>query len=172
MIRQTRAVLLLVTFVPGTAALSAALPNVAVPNAAFLTAVQADALADLAWLEGEWHRQTRNGSAIERWRRTDAGLVGEALVQRGDQSMQTEALLLAAMGGEIFYIAKPRENPYPVAFRLVSREGGAFVFENPEHDFPQRIIYTRTSDTAMTASIEGPGEGGAPQRIDFVFTRR
>jgi hypothetical protein len=32
------------------------------------------------------------------------------------------------------------------------------VFENPAHDFPKRIIYRKTADDALTASIDG-GEG-------------
>jgi hypothetical protein len=55
---------------------------------------------------------------------------------------------------------------------LVSRAGGEFVFENTTHDFPQRIIYSRVSDDAMMAAIEGPGEGGETQRIEFHFVRR
>lgn len=133
---------------------------------------QADPLEELSWLVGEWQRPTRSGLAIERWKRTEAGLVGEGAALRDGEERHTEALLLVAMGAEVFYIAKPPENSYPVAFRLVARAGGAFEFENPTHDFPQRIIYRRTADDAMTASIEGPGDDEQVQRIDFAFTRR
>lgn len=132
-----------------------------------------NALDELAWLEGEWHRTSGGGEAIERWQRNGDGLVGEGLVIRGDETSSVESLLLVEMAGEVFYIAKPRQNPYPVAFRLVSREDGAFVFENAAHDFPQRITYRRNGDDAMTAVIEGPGEdGGEPRRLEFSFTRR
>lgn len=134
--------------------------------------LQTSALDELSWLAGEWQRETGNGLALERWRRTDAGLAGEGLVVRGGQARPLEALLLVEMAGETYYIAKPPENAYPVAFRLVSRTGGEFVFENTTHDFPQRITYRRTGENTMTASIEGPGESGAPQRIDFEFIRR
>lgn len=137
-----------------------------------VASAQSGALDELAWLVGEWQRQTRSGTAIERWTRTGAGLVGEGVAQRGEQSMQTEALLLVEMVGELYYIAKPRENPYPVAFRLVSRADGAFVFENTDHDFPQRITYRRTAEESLTVVIEGPGDDGTPQRIAFEFTRR
>lgn len=134
---------------------------------------QSGALDELAWLEGEWYRATRGGEAIERWQRNGDGLSGEGLVVRDGQTAVIESLLLVEMAGEVFYIAKPPENPYPVAFRLISRDDGAFVFENTAHDFPQRIIYRRTGEDTMTAAIEGPGQGGgAPQRIDFAFTRR
>jgi hypothetical protein len=139
---------------------------------AFLMPLQSPGLGELAWLEGEWERPVTGGIAVERWTRTDAGLMGEAVVVRDGRERQTEALLLVSMGGEVFYIAKPPENPYPVAFRMVSGADGRFVFENPTHDFPQRIIYRRTGENAMTASIEGPGDGGDTTSIDFEFVRR
>ena len=149
-----------------------------IPFAATATApatVQDDELAAFAWLEGEWQRTTRRGVAIERWRRVrGVGLVGEAVLlpTDADTEIPTEALLLVTMGADTFYIARPPENPYPTAFRLVSHADDTAVFENPTHDFPQRIIYRRTSDDAMTASIEGPGDNGQVQRIDFEFRRR
>lgn len=135
--------------------------------------VQSGALDELAWLEGEWQRQTRSGPAIERWERDGNAFVGEGLVTRGSETVSIEALLLVEIAGEVYYIAKPPENPYPVAFRLVSTDDGAFVFENTTHDFPQRIIYRRIGDDGMVAAIEGPGQAdGEPQRIEFSFTRR
>jgi len=139
---------------------------------AFLLPTQSADLADLAWLEGEWQRATRSGTAIERWTRTGIGLVGETVVVRDGREQQTEALLLVPMGGVLYYIAKPAENPYPVAFQLVATDDGTFVFENTMHDFPQRIAYRRSAPDAMTVTISGPGEGGAPRSIDFEFTRR
>jgi hypothetical protein len=40
------------------------------------------------------------------------------------------------------------------------------VFENLEHDFPQRIEYQRDGDR-LTATISGPGEDGEVQSISF-----
>ncbi len=144
-------------------------------SAATSSAVQDDSLARLAWLEGEWQRDTRRGVAIARWERVpDVGLVGEAaIIPTGtDTEIPGEALLLVTMGADTFYIARPAENPYPTPFRLVSLTDDTAVFENPTHDFPQRIIYRRISDDAMTASIEGPGDDGQVRRVDFEFVRR
>lgn len=101
-----------------------------------------DDLEGLDWLVGEWHRETRSGLSIERWHRLpDGGFVGESVVIRagGSEEVQVEALLLVHMGADIFYIVRPRQNEYPIGFRLITQTDTEFVFENPTHDFPQRI---------------------------------
>jgi len=154
----------------GSAGAQPALPEVT-PALTFAVAQEAG-VAELAWLVGEWQRETRSGMALERWRMTEAGLVGAGLQVRDGQERVFEALMIVAMAGDVYYIARPPENPYPVGFRLVSHDNDTWVFENTTHDFPQRIIYTRNGPDAMAASIEGPGEGGEIDRIEFSFTRR
>jgi hypothetical protein len=45
------------------------------------------------------------------------------------------------------------------------------VFENPAHDFPQRIIYRRLSPDSLVARIEGPGPNNTTRGIDFPMRR-
>jgi hypothetical protein len=40
------------------------------------------------------------------------------------------------------------------------------VFENPRHDHPQRIVYDRSAEGGLSASI-GFAHGGKPQRFEF-----
>ena len=160
------------------AAMPAALDGVVVaaqlaPAAA--VALQDAALERFAWLEGEWSRPTRRGTAVESWRRVEGfGFVGGMVVVPADGGAEfaTEALLLAEMGGEVFYFAYPRENPRPVAFQLVSQEGDTAVFENPDHDFPQRIVYRRDGPDAMVVTISDIPDDGEPNEIEFAFERR
>lgn len=53
-------------------------------------------------------------------------------------------------------------------FKLTRVTANEAVFENPEHDFPKRIIYRKKSATEMTASIDG-GEGTKSQ--EYTNTR-
>jgi hypothetical protein len=52
---------------------------------------------------------------------------------------------------------------------LISNAEQRAVFENPTHDFPQRIIYARDGDL-MTARIEGAVDGRA-EHMEWRFTR-
>jgi hypothetical protein len=58
----------------------------------------------------------------------------------------------------------------PTVFRMITGSDGEVVFENPEHDFPQRIIYRRESADALFARIEGQ-EKGVNKAMDFRFKR-
>ena len=133
------------------------------------------ALKSLHWLEGTWRRQSRRGHVDETWRILgDHTMAGEAyLYDRASGARQLgESLLLVVMGSEIFYIARPVENDYPVGFRLISRDDDKVVFENPGHDFPTKITYRRVDPDAMMVTVTGPGDGeSAVQSIDFKFTR-
>lgn len=56
------------------------------------------------------------------------------------------------------------------SFKLISLRNNIATFENPKHDFPQRIIYDLNTGKTMKARIEGAIEG-KQHSIDFSFTR-
>ncbi|MFN0159313.1 MAG: DUF6265 family protein [Bacteroidota bacterium] len=132
-------------------------------------------LSDLQWVIGTWKRESAKSITYEHWRQqSNRTLEGESyrIVKATGDTAFGESLMLVEMAGEVFYISKVPENKYPVAFKLASLEKGTAVFENPAHDFPQRIIYTQNADGSMTAAIEGPGESAdKPKRIEFPFQR-
>ncbi len=59
----------------------------------------------------------------------------------------------------------------PMEFVLTEATATRSVFENPRHDFPQRIVYQLVNDgTKLRASI-GYANGGRPQRFEFERER-
>ena len=58
----------------------------------------------------------------------------------------------------------------PVTFKMISSENGQFTFENKDHDFPQRIIYTNPAKDSLHAWIEGIVNGES-KKVDFYFSR-
>jgi len=133
-------------------------------------------LERLQWLLGSWKREAKTGTIHETWTRLgDRAYEGKStrVDNAGGAHVPLEDLLLTEMGGEVFYISKVAENSYPVAFRLTELGERSAVFENPTHDFPQRILYDLRDDGTLLAAIEGPGEaaGSPPRRIEFPFKR-
>jgi hypothetical protein len=53
---------------------------------------------------------------------------------------------------------------------MISSDSNNFIFENKEHDFPQRIIYHIVNKDSVHAWIEGTHDGKAG-REDYFFAR-
>lgn len=70
--------------------------------------------------------------------------------------------------GDIFFVANP-SGQKETRFRLVTLTGSEARFENPDHDFPQRIIYRRNGET-LTGRIEGVSKG-KERAVDFPLKR-
>ena len=69
----------------------------------------------------------------------------------------------------IAYIAQPGGKP-PVSFMLVESKRGRVVFANPQHDFPQRIIYRLEADGSLFARVEATVKGQT-RGIDYPYKR-
>ena len=78
-------------------------------------------------------------------------------------------LRIQALTDGLVYFASPRSQP-PVAFALVEAGDKRAVFENKQHDFPQRILYWLDAEGAMHARIEGP-QGGKTVSEEWVWKK-
>lgn len=123
----------------------------------------------LGWLAGSWVERKDSGTVQEHWIGPKGGmLVGVNLTQRGNAKPASfEFLRISNTTDGVSYFASPSGKP-PVEFKLKEIAGKRVVFENREHDFPQRIVYWRTDDGAMNAQIEGELNGKA-RRISWRF---
>lgn len=118
-------------------------------------------VADLAWMSGRWTTEANGRWTEEVWAEARGGaMLGFSRTGRGQELREFEFLRLApGPDGTPTYYAQPGGAP-AVAFRLVARTATSATFENPAHDYPQRIIYRRfgRSMTATISSIDGSGE--------------
>ena len=76
---------------------------------------------------------------------------GYGLTLEGTDTVFYEKLRLIVQEDEVIYIADVGEGP--VQFLLKDKQEDKWQFENPENEFPKRIIYVR-SDTTMTVYTE------------------
>jgi uncharacterized protein YtpQ (UPF0354 family) len=113
---------------------------------------------DLSTIEGTWVMQFDESAVYEKWEKTSdtlySGICYE--ISEGD-SVLTETIQIISGSEGIFYIpvVSEQNNGMPVKFKLTSREGNIFHFENPDHDFPTRISYSFDSGNRMTAVVSG-----------------
>ena len=52
--------------------------------------------------------------------------------------------------------------------KLIRANANEVVFENPQHDFPQRIIYSLKDGGRLTAAIEGT-KNGKTRRVELNY---
>jgi len=124
----------------------------------------------LTWLAGCWSQSRASGVVEEHWMAPSGGsMLGMSRTVADGKTVEYEFLRVAEVNGRLSYIAKPSGQPEAV-FPLKSMEPAGVVFENPAHDFPQRVIYRRQSDGSITARIEGTMNGQARGR-DFPYRR-
>ena len=115
-------------------------------------------IEDLAWMGGHWVGKTAEGEMEELWIEPKGGMM--LAVHRetaDDRPTFFEYLRIEDRDGSVVYVASPRGG-HPTEFELSSIDGTRAVFENPDHDFPQRIIY-HLQDGVMTSRIEGTVDG-------------
>lgn len=117
-------------------------------------------LIPFTWLEGTWEMpRPKGGYRLETWMQKDSKtLSGKGLRVIGTDTSHLEAIELYVADGEVWYVptVPDQNNAQPVAFKLVSSEDLHYVFENPRHDFPQRIAYLFKPiliNPAMTSSV-------------------
>lgn len=126
-------------------------------------------LAAVEWMQGTWETEDDVRRTTEKWSRiSKQTMEGEGRVYRKESGAQTgsESLRLVEMGGEVFYMAKTGGNPLPVAFRLASCTPDSATFENPEHDFPQRLVYRHPSRDVLHVDVSDLDGNGF--RLEFV----
>ena len=121
---------------------------------AFLLTAQAaprTAMDDLGWMSGQW--RTQDGATEEAWTAPRGGMMlGIGRTVRDNIAREYEFLRLqAGADGVPVYWASPN-GVAPVGFRLTEAGPSSATFDNPAHDYPQRIRYRRDGD-ALVATI-------------------
>ena len=113
---------------------------------------------DLSWLGGYWLSCEGAREVSETWSGPRAGtLVGGSLTTEANGQVSHELSRIGPSRAGLSFFAQPSGQP-AAEFPLKSAASGRAVFENPAHDFPQRIIYARRGDR-LTARIEGVMDG-------------
>ncbi len=95
--------------------------------------------------------------------------MGLGRTTRGDTLVEYEFVRIYEDGDTLVYAASPSGQP-SAEFRDAPPHGQELVFENLEHDFPQRVRYRRAGPDSLIASIEGMSKG-QPRTVTFAYRR-
>lgn len=128
------------------------------------------AIDRMAWLKGCWIQAKPNGAVEELWMAPGGGvMLGLGRTVRDGKLRDYEFVRIVEADGSLAYMAEP-SGQARATFPLKSLTADEAVFENPDHDFPQRVIYRRRGPDAVTGRIEGQIDGQA-KAIDFPYAR-
>ena len=117
---------------------------------------------------GKWKMESSKAEVYEEWIvSSETELIGKSFSIEGSEEFVSEILYLKKFGEQWAYVAVP-EGQNITLFAIVDYTPKKFVFENLEHDFPQRIIYEFHKDGKLTAAIEGTVNGES-KRKEFSF---
>ena len=122
----------------------------------------------LEWLTGKWVRTNSSAgqSGYETWNNvSDLKLSGKGVTLKGKEVVFTENLELIVKGNDIFYVVTVSGETMPVYFKLTAITDNGFTCENPKHDFPKKITYSRSGNN-VKAVISGDGKS-----VDYIFVR-
>jgi len=123
------------------------------------------------WLEGKWEGNENGATTFEEWYPIKGTtIMGTGGVYSEKDTLFSEKIRIELTDGELYYVAAVPGNPHPVAFKLIKSEKDSTTFENPQHDFPQRIIYSKNADGSLYARIEGKRSGKFSKQ-EFSFKR-
>lgn len=127
-------------------------------------------------IQGLWEMVSDNSTSYEQWKvNPDSSLQGiDFAIGAKSDTIYLEFLEIKKIDNDIFYIAtvKSQNDGKPVCFKMVEWTRNVFIFENKEHDFPQRIMYYIKNENMFNVIIEGPEEGNKIKSIEFVFTKK
>ena len=144
---------------------------IALAAATFSTANQKPGIEQLEWISGCWVLEDGKARTEEVWMKPSGNsMIGMSRTVAGSKTVQTEHIQIRESNGQLAYIVALSMGAKPTVFRLIKSSDNEAVFENPDHDFPQRIIYRRESADALFARIEG-AEKGVNKGMDFRYRR-
>lgn len=122
-------------------------------------------------LEGSW-ATTPDSSLVfsETWKIEGDRMLGRGLMIKGSDTLFGEKLAVENIHGSLVYIACiPGQDP--VLFTRTPTNNPTFRFENPEHDFPQVILYEPGPGNTLRVFLSGKESDSTITR-ELIFKRQ
>jgi hypothetical protein len=126
------------------------------------------------WFLGKWENLTPEAHFKENWiRKNDSTFTAQSIVIAKKDTVFYENIVLEQKKDSLLYIvsAKDQNKEKPVSFYLTSASDTKLVFENPKHDYPNKIVYAKITNDSMLATIFG-SQNGKQQKEDFPMKRK
>ncbi len=114
------------------------------------------------WFLGRWENKSSEGTLSESWKKqNDSTFYGESYFVIEKDTVFAETIHLEERNGKLTYIVTVpnQKQEKPVRFNLTENSQNQLIFENPSHDFPNKIIYNQVGTDSLVAEIFGMKDG-------------
>ena len=95
-------------------------------------------------------------------------MLGTSRTVSNGRAVAHEFMQIREDAGRVAFVARP-SGQAEASFALITSGPRGAIFENPAHDFPQRVIY-RLVGTTLTGRVEGL-QTGKPRSADFPMQK-
>lgn len=128
-------------------------------------------ISTLNWMAGCWSPDGKQPGSVEQWTAPAGGsMLGVARTVSDGKTVFFEFLRIVEQeDGRLELFATPFGQE-TIRFAMTAFGSQEVAFENPEHDFPQRILYRLAADGKLLGRIEGT-VNGEPRTVDFPMTK-
>ncbi|MGV3539074.1 MAG: DUF6265 family protein [Rufibacter sp.] len=110
----------------------------------------------MASLTGTWHTTNKKTLIYEEWKAVSPKeLTGRSYTIKNADTLISETIRLYRSRGKWRYVptVKNQNQGKPVTFKQTQMHPQQMVFENAQHDFPQKIEYRLLSPTQLHVTI-------------------
>ncbi len=113
-------------------------------------------LQKVHWLKGTWQRQSAKGILTESWQQLDdSTFAGRSFFVSNGDTVSSETIRLEQRNGKLYYmpIASGQNDGKAIVFTQTKLSDSTIIFENPTHDFPQKIEYRFQKPDSLIAEV-------------------
>lgn len=133
-----------------------------------ITSTKYEAVENANWLIGRWENNSAEGNLSEFWAKAnDSTLLGESYFVIKNDTVFGEKVELMQRGNDFIFEARvaKQNDEKPVPFKLTKSSENELVWENPAHDFPNKIVYQKVGNDSLVAEIFGTKDGKAKNEV-------
>ena len=142
-------------------------PGATPPPASSASTRAKASIADVSWISGVWTGGAGVTTLEERWTPSAGGvMIGVSRTIRDGTQSAFEFLCIVEREGGLVYQAMPNGRSPATDFTLTKVDADNAIFENPAHDYPKMIRYSRKADGSLEAVISLEN-GQKPQTFTF-----
>ncbi len=114
------------------------------------------------WLIGSWQRKSEKGILTETWHLlNDSTFTGRSFfVNNIGDTLSSETIRLEQRNGKLYYIpiVSGQNDGKAILFTQTNLSDSMVIFENPTHDFPQKIDYRFQKPDSLIAEVSASSE--------------